>query len=380
MSTYINISDGGSNLVNQVKVLQQAARQGQLEKENRSTLEREATQERTAALATEGRDATGAPTSGNLPRPALVRDEPIAQRIESGSGFLLVPTNDYDTYRFTAKTRGIKNQNYVNRLYTLAGSFTDEERLHYSMIGGPSNEPYLRPRTIPSLPQGTFNTCRLNHRICDNFNVIGSVLEDSTLVYTANGPEAPVAIKKVLHELKKWTFEAYVLTPPEGPISPGIGSVEARVGAYVDVSTAGLCNFSLAFIDQGSSLNTFTLTFSTADFLMSVIFDPLSTDQPSDYKVIWPYTLNFGTWYHVAMLRNDTIYTLYFNGSLVTQFNITNGYFDVPRPFSRTTAVVETFNGGATILNPGIHGLRFTSKALYSGPSFTPPSKITSLA
>lgn len=85
MSTTININVKNQNkgLIDQLKLQQLVARTAHLEKESRIILEREASAERTTALATQGLDAQGNVLSGRLNVPAFRRDEIGASRTGS---------------------------------------------------------------------------------------------------------------------------------------------------------------------------------------------------------------------------------------------------------------------------------------------------------
>lgn len=83
MSTTINVTVGGDTLLDKLQQEQQAARQAHLEQQSRIILEREASAERTTALATQGLDAQGNVLSGRLNVPAFRRDEIGASRTGS---------------------------------------------------------------------------------------------------------------------------------------------------------------------------------------------------------------------------------------------------------------------------------------------------------
>jgi hypothetical protein len=383
MSTNINIALGDEALFNRAKQQQNASRQAQLEKEAAQRLETQATSERTKALTAQGKDAAGNAINGSLTKTPQLERRPAANRI-SGDGFVLVPSADYTSFGFEAKTIGIKNTKFTNVTAGATGDYTEFFRPEYVATGGPANASYLRAQlTIP----GSTYIDSLTYLACDTPGVQGIRFSDPIRVLTTGGEVIPQQIKKPLHKLTSYTVECYLQAAANGPVS-GFNSVQSEtqfdVIVYSEPASTRLVRGFLIFNANGVNANTFRLELRGADQALNanVYFGYDSPDKPEG-TYIWPTRLEFGGWYHVAYVRNNNVESFYFEGTLIkTQTSDLSFVSNIPK--EALTQVFldftygEAFPSGNPILQPGLHGFRFTDKALYN-TDFVPPPQITTL-
>jgi hypothetical protein len=154
MSTNINITVGDNALLDAAKQQQAANRQAQLNREASTRLEAQATAARTAALATQGRDANANLIHGALFTQPLIDRRPVANR--QGYGALLTAPFTYVNYGgsnsgLIVRCRGNRN--------VPAARFSYEESKVYSegvVVNGPTLGTFaLEPAPAPNQPPAT---------------------------------------------------------------------------------------------------------------------------------------------------------------------------------------------------------------------------------
>jgi hypothetical protein len=382
MSTNINIAVGDAALLNRAKRQQQASRQAQLERESTARLQ---AQSRTAALAATGRNAAAATAQNttDAKTPQLER-RPAATR-DAGVGFNLVPSADYASFGFNALTRGINAKTFTNIIAFDTGNYTTYFRPEYAATGGPANSSYLR---TPVETRGATYIHELYYYVSDTPGTQGIRIADPVRILTSSGEVPAQQIRKPLHKLKSYTVECYLQAGANGPVS-GITNILCNTQFDIKTDTPStpavrLVRGFLVFNSVGTNANTFRLELRGANEIAkaNVYFgydDPLKP--PGTY--IWPTKLDFGGWYHVAYVRNNNVESFYFEGQLIAA-QTSDLSFLAAIPDSALTDVYIQFQTGEfgvtanPILRPGIHGLRFTSRALYSG-NFVPPPQLTTL-
>lgn len=384
MSTNINIALGDEALLKRAKQQQNANRQAQLERDSTKSLSQQATASRTAALSAQGKDAAGNPVNGSLTKTPQLERRPAANRL-GGNGFNLVPSADYTSFGFEALTRGIKATTFTNITASAVGSYTTSFRPEYVSIGGPANSSYLR---TPVEPRGAVYFHELNYCVCNTPGTQGIRFSDPIQILTSSGEVTAQQISKPLHKLTSYTVECYLQAAPEGPVS-GLTNIlcDTQFDVRVDPISGSLVRLArgfLVFNSVGVNANTFSLELRGANQVAKANvyfgYDP-PVKPPGSY--IWPTTLDFGGWYHVAYVRNNNVESFYFEGQLVATQTSDLSFVSAIPDSALTTVFIQFSTGefGVTanpILRPGIHGFRFTNKALYSG-NFVPPAKITAL-
>jgi hypothetical protein len=384
VSTNINITVGDGALLDRAKQQQSANRQAQLEREASARLEAQATFARTTTLTAAGKDAAGNPLIGTRLQVPQLELRPAATR-QGGSGFNLIPSADSTPFGFNAKTRGIKATTFTNITAGSTGGYTTYLRPEYVATGGPANSSYLR---TPAEPRGATYIHELYYFVCNTPGTQGIRFSDPIRILTSGGEVIAQQINKPLHKLTSYTVECYLQAAPQGPVS-GLTNIlcDTQFDLAVNPPSAPevrLVRGFLVFNSVGVNANTFSLELRGANQVSkaNVYFGynpPLKP--PGSY--IWPTTLNFGGWYHVAYVRNNNVESFYFEGQLVaTQTSDLSFLAAIPES-ALTDAYIQFQTGefGVTanpILRPGIHGFRFTDKALYNG-NFVPPPQITTL-
>lgn len=385
MSTNINITVGNEALLERVQQQQSANRQAQLERESAKNLDEQATASRTASLAAQGKDAAGNPINGTLAKAPQIDRRPAANRATGDNGFNLVPSGDYTSFGFEVVKKGIKASTFTNITAGATGGYTANFRPEYAATGGPANSSYLR---TPVEARGATYIHELYYVVCDTPGTQGIRFSDPIRILTASGELTAVQIKKPLHKLTSYTVECYLQAAPEGPVS-GLTNIlcNTQFDLKVDPPSAPavrLVRGFLVFNSVGVNANTFRLELRGANQVAkaNVYFgydDPLKP--PGSY--IWPTKLDFGSWYHVAYVRYNNVESFYFEGQLVATQTSDLSFLSAIPESALTDAYIQFQTGefGVTanpILRPGIHGFRFTSKALYRG-NFVPPPQITTL-
>lgn len=384
MSTNINITVGDDALLNRVKQQQSANRQAQLEREASARLEAQATVARTTTLTAAGKDAAGNLLIGTPSKAPQLQQRPAANRF-GGSGFNLIPSADYTSFGFNVLTRGIKATTFTNITAGATGGYTTNFKPEYVATGGPANSSYLR---TPVEPRGAVYLHELNYCVCNTPGTQGIRFSKPIRILTSSGEVTAQQINKPLHKLTSYTVECYLQAAPEGPVS-GLTNIlcDTQFGVSVNPISGPLVELAegfLVFNSVGVNANTFSLELRGANEVAkaNVYFGynpPLKP--PGSY--IWPTTLNFGGWYHVAYVRNNNVESFYFEGQLVATLTSDLSFVSAIPDSALTTVSIQLVTGefGVTanpILRPGIHGFRFTSKALYNG-NFVPPPQITTL-
>jgi hypothetical protein len=388
MSTTINITVGDDALLNRAQQQQSANRQAQLEREATARLQKQATETKTDALAAAGKDAAGNSVSGSLTKAPQLERRPAANR-RGGSAFLLVPSADYTSFGFEAKTKNIKATTFTNIIAPapLGQTYTTFPRPEYVATGGPADSSFLR---TPAEFEGV---SLLTYVVCDTPGTQGIRFINPLTILTSSGEKPAQQIKKPPHLLTSYTVECYLQANANGPVSGitsflsmtefflsvvdvgGQGAVQLLTGEFACRPANGIPNsFSLRLI--GADRSGGTLILFGFDFEGS----PVGT-------YVQPDRLNFGGWYHIAYVRNKNVESFYFEGKLITtQTTDLNFLSAIPKSaltrllFALTTAKNDVDGRPINpIVQPGIHGFRFTPKALYSD-DFVPPPKLTTLA
>jgi hypothetical protein len=384
MSTNINIAVGDDALLNRAKRQQYASRQAQLERESTARLQAQSTAARTAVLAAAGKDATGNSVGGSLTKLPQLERRPAATR-DGGLGFNLVPSAEYASFGFNALTRGIRAKTFTNIIAFDTGNYTTYFRPEYVAAGGPANSSYLR---APLEARGATYIHELYYYISDTPGTQGIRIANPVQILTSSGEVPAQQIRKPLHKLQSYTVECYLQAGANGPVS-GLSNIlcDTQFDLKVNPSSGPdvrLARGFLVFNSVGVNANTFRLELRGANQVAkaNVYFgydDPLKP--PGTY--IWPTTLDFGGWYHVAYVRNNNTESFYFEGQLVATQTSDLSFLSAIADSALTDMYIQFQTGefGVTanpILQPGIHGLRFTDRALYTG-NFVPPPQLTTL-
>ena len=367
MSTQINVTVDSGGLSDKARQLQTAARQAQLEKERTINLSAEALDKRVAAQAAKGLSPDGLPLYGTSFKQTEIERRPAANRSDAAPAFLFVPTQGYGADGILGQTKNIKNKLFVDTV--IENSTVDKsEPAVFAAFGGPAGSSALlsRPAAVGEFPYSFlyFLACSNAEVKAINFNFYYT--PPPRLLFVNDPPEEIIPGRYPLNKIKSYTVECYLRAAAGGPTNPAEGSVAGSSGASIRLhpNTGSLFSVELGY-------NDITTTF----YLDADTFGDFSFD-----GFDMPYQLDFGSWYHVAQVGiNGSIY-LYFNGVLLKEIDSNSAQnFALLSNDAVMLAQVYVFNGGVRSLIPGIHGLRFTPKALYTGP-FTPPASITSLA
>ena len=414
MSTQINVTVDSGGLSEKARQLQTAARQAQLEKERILDLSAEALDKRVAAQAAKGLSPDGLPLYGSRFKQPEIERRPAANRDLPGPPtILLVPNQDFiltggtssssiatnlpgiPTAFIGAKTKGIKNTRFFHSPLLLVTTNDLRERPLFFADGGPGGAPYLQSPVIAPTRQGASYGYLLDV-VCDNPNALDFITASvgdtfKTQVLTVDGPVDPIQIKRPIHKLQEYTMEFYFFIDdavgrriaPRDESLTHVASVLAGVGfEYIQQGFnlgAKLCSIQIRsgiWASDIDEVNGEMSVFGSEGFFASVYFGGPGTGQPPSFGIPSAFTSN--TWYHVAFVKTKTAQSLFFEGQLVASIA---SNFDTLKSLPDTVVTVAEVllaNGGEIISQPGIHGFRFTPKALYTG-SFTPPVSITTL-
>jgi hypothetical protein len=439
VSTNINITVNDSALLDRAKLQQAANRQTQLDKEAALRLEAQATADRTAALAVQGRDANGNFITGAPFTQTQIDRRPAANGLLSSVSAVLAPDPlliSGDTFR--AKSRGIKGLISTNVL-PFANALVDSGYAAPVFLdgGGPNPganacESGALPPPPPSPPL-FLPTLRLTYtkaRAWAGRNA-SPIVQQSYITSTVygtepSGPELPYEVtpeeaaptKEKISNYSSWTAEAWLRAGSPGSdirnntrsqiyvTAPGFSAV-LITGAGDGGALYGHLDISIVGVDYGNppaygvpGYPGFGIPGQAERFESKIkswdtsVIDPgyvaLIGALPYDKTV--SYAFSRGSWHHFAAVYSDKSFKFFLNGELL---------FTAPVPFLKDLqAKSEALNSnqyikysdlpvyliwggesfGVSAIGPGaIHGFRFTPKALYDN-SFTPPETITNLA
>lgn len=345
MSTNINITVGDNALLDRAKQQQAANRQVQLNRENSTRLEAQATDERTKAQAAAGKDANGNPLYGVLTTTPSIDRRPAANR-QGDVAILLVPSSPFTELGIAAKTRKLPTP----QIFELGPDFPAA----VVADGGPAGAPaILSPASLG--PGG--------------LEKYGGYL----------GVFSEPAFFKV--RSRKWTFEGYL-----------------RRGSASTSSSIDYDGYVMTLYWYEGFYNGVLGLYAVVEFIVPGANSLDSYDQidpgapPSnrfEYRSIAVATL--GTWVHMAIVQEPTQYKIFLDGILLQTIepepNTENpyyGYIDYVDYTARGRYDIfdnlENNDPPEAAVKPGIHGYRFTSgKTLYTS-NFTPPPSITNFA
>lgn len=345
MSTNINITVGDDALLDRAKQQQTANRQAQLQKEATLRLEAEATAARTAALASQRRDAddnliTGAPFN----QPQIDR-RPTANR-QGDVAILLVPSASFTELGIAAKTRKLP----APQTFELGPDFPAA----VVAGGGPAGAPaILSPASLG--PSGSEKYA----------GYLGVFSEPA--FFKVNS--------------RKWTFEGYLRR----------GSASTSSLLEYDTYVMTLYWYEGSYDGVLGRYAVVEFTVPGANSLDS--YDQIDPGAPPSnsftYRSIAATTL--GSWVHMAIVQEPTQYKIFLDGTLLQTIepepNTENpyyGYIDFVDYGARGRYDIfdnlENNDPPEAAVKPGIHGWRFTAgKTLYTS-NFTPPPSITNFA
>jgi hypothetical protein len=226
------------------------------------------------------------------------------------------------------------------------------------------------------------------------------------LVEQTNGANSELRAASVLQE----NITGVGLYDGKAFIRSGDGSNEEGVG-LVKVSELGSATVE-GFLRMGDGRQRPTNSFPLADAIYfinspwgqfeiqwrndgpTIVRGYRITFSDSSFDVLYQETYGFldpgfgssqpalteGAWYHFAMVQDDGRLAAYFEGQrLVDRESASPAAWSESVPW--LAAGLSSFGTSINEFHPGaIHGLRFTPRALYSGPSFTPPVSITTFS
>lgn len=330
MSTNININVKNQNkgLIDQLKLQQLVARTAHLEKESRIILEREASAERTTALATQGLDAQGNVLSGRLNVPAFRRDEPAAQRRQD-EYLLLRPHVPPIDGKFATLNKGFSK--FIEALNTTP------EAYEYEASAGPNNTPAIK---IPSSYVTSF----------------GSV------PFSGSSSKYKTTTKDFTFEVFVRMGDTYKRDDPSLAFIANVGRspnnclMSSAVGTqFLDGEFRASSSVTCAYLDKSGE-----------------IIDVFNTSYRLDSSPVQP-----GSWHHYAVTKQDYTLRFFIDGKLTGSAKTTSLDFDIIQDSgNRFFGFFGNSGGGSDVVTSNVvrfHGYRFHPKALYTS-SFTPPS------
>lgn len=378
MSTQINVTVDSGGLRRRDQQQRQALRLGKLESDNQRKVEARATDARTAELRKALLGTDGKPLYGTPPSTATRSEEPAAFRNGmSNPSFVLVPHRDYNadkTITGIAKTAA-----YANVTYDYDSAYPDGP-LDYMVGVGPGGANALVYPGLPDLgplglPAWTY-TWRYRHiQYCaDNGPINGVQLPSLIRTYKDTSYVAPISkLKPSL--FKSFTFEAYVnlgVNQSGVPATDSSSVIEFRNTLSSDATWGDSNDKDFRLIAQCLTSSPsvglrFQLTANTYDEYHDVYFDENSGP--------------INRWRHLALVVNGSTGTFYLDGINKSSFALGTMTQNFASVYSRITFELTATGtyGIPPVLKPGIHGLRWTPKALYT-TNFTPPASITGLA
>ena len=334
MSTKINIAVGDNALLDRAQQQQSANRQAQLQKEATLRLEAEATDERTKALAAQGRDAKGNLLAGApFTQPKSDR-RPAANPGAGDEFFLMRPSAEPLAGQVQLSNRGL-----ISFASVASGTPT------YSSVSGPNSSSTL---ICDSSPRGNYVNITGRFPFEGSNSRFKEGVQDFTLQYYAKFGTSYVALQDY-------------------------------VDTTVRVGSNGFIDINLGFDTRGSGIDTAawrSLTFSVlGDSSKSTVelYDVSSLLSSTTGPQLLP-----GAWHHVAISRSGTTIRAFFDGVIIGSAVVDwpTLAFDTNPASTWLDAYFGTNQVVTTPAQPVyLHGLRFDTKALYTA-NFTPPSNL----
>jgi hypothetical protein len=383
VSTQINITVGSGGLSERVTQQQLAARQAQLEKERQQRIEAQGTEQRNAKLAAEGKAPDGSPLNGPGFNQPDVERRPAANRL-GGTNFVLVPHETYNVSGIAVKTKNINNKNFSYR--NLAGSLYSVP--DFISSGGPSNAPYLQPKFPPN---SISDVTLLEYAICNNTDVVGLGNTPVQIRTSTGAIITPTQITKPIHILKNYTVECFLYAPDIPAIDTSLFPEECILD---DGSIATSCSNLYTSPQASATVRLLTTNPETSTDYIFFSASITSLTGSGNLSVVnmgkqyFNASVETGRWHHIAVSVTNDNAAFYLNGSSVEPNIIIPGNWEAVHQLPSTTIAQAAAGTSVTVgagLAPngafysGIHGFRFTPKALYT-TTFTPPSSITSFA
>ena len=383
MSTQINVTVGSGGLSDKARQLQTAARQAQLEKERQQRLEAQGSEQRNAKLEAEGKARDGSPLYSSGFRQPEIDRRPAANR-QGLPSLLFVPNQDFVSDTINARTIAIKNTKFI--FDTLGAGNIDQRVLPVFMpSGGPGDAPYLK--AADRAPETGTNVSELEYLVCNNLGVIDYVSPVSFFdrkVVTAEGVVDPVQIRRPLQQLNEYTVEFYFQVGGSSSLDSITSSITTSFRPLIpesDPNYADLLGFGISYnpnqSQAGNDHNYALACLGPEGTTINIFFGGSGSLDANQYR--WPSPLEAFEWYHFALVKTANTESIFFEGSLIRSVNSDFVKLkNVPSTTIVQTRVLFT-NGGVLVFRPGIHGLRFSPRALYNAP-FTPPVNLVSFA
>ena len=410
MSTNINITVGDNALLDAAKLQQEANRQAQLNREASKRLEAQATAARTAALATQGRDANGNLITGAPFTQPQIDRRPAANRVSGLPNFILAPPFDPVGTSHFGRSKGTgsltRNEWFLAFLESQGNFLTPgggPPTLYTISPGGPHGLNYLRfaPAniTIGIGFSGASQTAVDEPGVSSN-ELGTSLTQNNTrenVFAFRPSPLSPYTLYD-LSKLKGYTLEFYVkrptvtqsdftLIPDPNFVLTTSFTATSRVFAFLEAAGPGdffppirdLIEVSHTITGSRTYLQPGVTTWSTS---MAIGYLNRNTSYFSWTNATGDSTYTFDEWQHFAVCTDADTASLYIGGQLASTrphafADIMQEYADAVQEAgdtdgrltlrARTSARIST-TGGET----GVQGIRFTPRVLYT-ESFTPP-------
>ncbi len=404
MGTEINVTVGPQSL------LQQSRQQTDANRFNRA--EQDA-QRRTQAAATTRRRQLGLTLSdlqqyGDPRQRRFRRQKPAAFRF-GGEGFLIGPqgsyvdgllpvlTSKYAPLQFSKfdSVNSYEGEPQFFNFDTTAGPLPGTLALYSSLPGGIGNNATfwgfgLGYVFLSDFASETFvNLRKVSDSIQSNQDYIGIAESAPANIWTGYAPS--VALPTLLNpraraaEFDAFTFE-FIHRPGSSSVIIEINNTSISMSGF----PSGVYLFLSGVAAPPSGKGTYYPSAET--FLVNMLVSGnYSTDIALNPGIM-------STWHHVAFCKSGNLISFYVGGQRMFTATAASNYWD-RYALSRSPYPAPT--GSSYVLNVGdlpiiakimavnyegsyppsaIHGIRFTPRALYTTPTITPPTSITTLA
>jgi hypothetical protein len=371
MSTRIDIQIGQALLMDRLRGVAGLNREQRLERERQA--KEQAQIKAAAGKAAADRAKAGAETDADKAQrksgvPEYYTPPKVAAMGQALPAWLLMPSGS----DFKAKVRGIPAFQFTEAYLQ---DPADQSSSHFSLFSatGPNGGNCIRASTVPT-GNPTINA-----------NTYSSRLTAETAI-----DSEPVT--------KGFTFEMMgkIATP---------GDTDGNEFSFVTASALhGFCQITLShswrkvanpstYAQMGSLSMTCVRTVSTSPNGYQNFSYTAAGASNLFVSEVQPALNDYSQWHHVAIVQESTGGTgrelrFYFNGAKVAALSLANAalgtYLNIFSPSFDDAIVAAAYgdDNAATLetTSSSVHGVRFTSRALYRGETYTPPASLTTLA